>query len=254
MVTGLNLPVREVKPRQKGLTLLIDNGAPLNLFIDTMQSACEYIDFVKFGWGTSLVTKFLDKKIAVLRELDIHYFFGGTLFEKYLSEDKVNSYMEFCKKNDCRYVEISNGTYPISNTEKSQFIEQFSREFIVFSEVGNKDPSISTEQDASMWLSSIKEDLNAGASKVITEARESGTSGLFLDGGNIRMDIFEEIKHAGIPFDKLIFEAPKKKMQTFFIQNVGSNVNLANIALSDVISVETLRLGLRSDTFEISAQ
>lgn len=251
--TGLALPERDEKPRDKGLTILIDNGAPLNLLMDTIHSASEYIDFVKFGWGTSLVTNCLWQKIDYLREHDIEFFFGGTLFEKFLDQDKVEAYYNYCKTYDCQYVEISNGTIPISNHQKARFIEEFSRKFTVFSEVGNKDVLTAKQQDSSEWLENIQEDLEAGATKVITEARESGTSGMCREDGGIRPDIFQHITNSDIPFERLIFEAPTKKLQTYFIQQAGANVNLANIALSDVISVETLRLGLRSDTFDLEA-
>ncbi|WP_156292052.1 phosphosulfolactate synthase [Oceanobacillus salinisoli] len=249
--SGLVLPSRETKPRENGLTILIDNGAPKNLFMDTIHSSSAFIDFVKFGWGTSLVTPFLEQKIAWLRKHHIDFFFGGTLFEKFLSQDKIEDYYRLCQKFGCDYVEISNGTVPISNGEKAVFIEEFSRDFVIFSEVGNKDTSISNRQDSTEWLENIHEDLEAGATKVITEARESGTSGMCHENGDVRSDVFDEIIDSGIPLEKLIFEAPNKKMQTFFIKHAGVNVNLANIALSDVISLETLRLGLRSDTFHM---
>ncbi|SFA84966.1 phosphosulfolactate synthase [Lentibacillus halodurans] len=249
--TALMLPKREGKPRNKGLTILIDNGAPINLFMDTIRSASKYIDLVKFGWGTSLVTHFLWQKIDYLREHDIEFFFGGTLFEKFLAQDKVEAFYDYCKTYHCHYVEISNGTVSISNHKKARFIEAFTHDFTVLSEVGNKDVSSADHQDSSEWLENIQEDLEAGAAKVITEARESGTSGICREDGNIRLDIFQPIIDSNIPIERLIFEAPTKKLQTYFIQQAGSNVNLANIALSDVISVETLRLGLRSDTFDL---
>ncbi|WP_062051587.1 phosphosulfolactate synthase [Bacillus sp. JCM 19034] len=249
--TGLILPLREEKPRINGLTILIDNGTPLNLFKDTIQSSQKYIDFVKFGWGTSLVTKYLQQKVNWLREQEIEFFFGGTLFEKFLSQDKVDEYYELCKEMGCRYVEISNGTIAIPNHEKAIFIRGFSDDFTVLSEVGHKDIAKANQKNCSEWLENIQEDIEAGAYKVITEARESGTSGICDVNGEIREDIFELIKSSAISFEKLIFEAPNKKMQTFFIEHVGPNVNLANIALSDVISLETLRLGLRSDTFNL---
>ncbi|MFD1040207.1 phosphosulfolactate synthase [Virgibacillus byunsanensis] len=247
--TELILPAREKKPRENGLTILIDNGAPLQLFMDTIDSSSDYIDVIKFGWGTSLVTTYLERKLEYLKNNEIDFFFGGTLFEKFLSQDKIEKFYLYCKKYKCKYVEISNGTLSISNHSKAKFITDFSREFTVFSEVGNKDPQTANIQDSSEWLSNIYEDIEAGATKVITEARESGTSGMCSEDGDIRMDIFDQLTNSGIPFERLIFEAPTKKMQTFFIQQVGPNVNLANIALSDVISLETLRLGLRSDTF-----
>ncbi|MDL4843013.1 phosphosulfolactate synthase [Aquibacillus rhizosphaerae] len=247
----LILPTRESKPRDLGLTVLIDNGTPLNVFFDTIVSSSDYVDLVKFGWGTSLITKGLQKKIDFLTSLGIDFFFGGTLFEKFLSQDKVESYYNYCKKFNCSYVEVSNGTIALSNHEKAKFIKEFSQDFIVFSEVGNKDCSKANNQDSAEWLENIHEDFEAGATKVITEARESGTSGLCNEDGGIRTDIFEQILSSSIPVEKLIFEAPNKNMQTFFIKHLGSNVNLANIALSDVISLETLRLGLRSDTFHL---
>ena len=247
--SGLNLPERTIKPRDCGLTILIDSGTPLNLFRDTIYSSSDYIDFVKFGWGTSLITPLLERKIEVLQEHDINFFFGGTLFEKYLSQGKTEVYIDFCKRFNCSFVEISNGTFTIPNSEKAIFIKDFSKEFTVFSEVGNKDHVKSSYQGSSEWIENIHEDLAAGASMVITEARENGTSGLCLENGDIRSDVFEEIIGSELPLNKLIFEAPNKKMQTFFLKNVGPDVNLANIALSDVISLESLRLGLRSDTF-----
>ncbi|GEL76255.1 phosphosulfolactate synthase [Tenuibacillus multivorans] len=249
--TDLILPQRENKPRQNGLTILIDNGAPLNLFKDTIQSSNEYIDFVKFGWGTSLVTQYLQQKIEWLREQEIEFFFGGTLFEKFLSQNKVDQYYDLCHNFGCNYVEISNGTLDISNKEKSLYIKEFAKEFTVFSEVGNKNSKMANQVESTEWLEQIQEDLEAGSAKVITEARESGSSGLCGENGEIRMDIFDLISNSGIPFEKLIFEAPNKDMQIFFIEHVGPNVNLANVALSDVISLETLRLGLRSDTFNL---
>src|SRR5690625_726040 len=189
----LTLPKRERKPRRNGLTILIDNGAPLNLFKDTIISASDYIDLVKFGWGTSLVTNFLEEKIAWLQEHGIEFFFGGTLFEKFLSQDKIEQYFDYCKRLNCNYVELSNGTVSISNKEKATYITEFAREFTVFSEVGKKDVVSSSEQDSITWLEYIQQDLEAGASKVILEARESGTSGICREDGNIRMDIFDLI-------------------------------------------------------------
>ncbi|MEI3607501.1 phosphosulfolactate synthase [Pseudogracilibacillus sp. SE30717A] len=251
MKTDLILPSRTKKPRENGLTILIDNGVPLQLFKDSIKSAHPYIDFVKFGWGTSIVTDCLHEKIAWLGEHTVDFFFGGTLFEKFLSQGKIDSFYDFCKRSSCKYVEISNGTLSITNKEKSTFIKQFSREFIVFSEVGKKENSSSEEQDSSSWLDSIEEDFEAGASKVILEARESGTSGICQIDGNIRRDIFDFIIEEKIPINKLLFEAPTKKLQTFFIKKLGADVNLANIAFQNIISLETLRLGLRADTFNV---
>ncbi|RHW38959.1 phosphosulfolactate synthase [Neobacillus notoginsengisoli] len=247
--TGLDLPEREGKPRSKGLTVLIDNGVPEGLFRDTINSAAAYIDFVKFGWGTSVVSTNLEKKIDILNENKIEYFFGGTLFEKFLSQNKADRYNDYCRRFGCRHVEISNGTLPIPNKEKATYIREFAKEFTVFSEVGHKDSTVSAS--SSEWLESIAEDLEAGAARVITEARESGTSGICRADGELRLDIVDEILSSGIPLERIVFEAPTKTMQTAFIKLAGPDANLANIPFSDAIALETLRLGLRSDTFFI---
>ncbi|WP_316572589.1 phosphosulfolactate synthase [Neobacillus sp. YIM B06451] len=245
--TGLDLPEREAKPRFNGVTVLIDNGVPVGFFADTIKSASRYVDFVKFGWGTSIVSPSLKNKISILQEHGVGYFFGGTLFEKFLSQNKLDDYYDYCKQFGCMHVEISNGTLPMPNKEKARHITNFSKEFTVFSEVGNKDSSVTFSP--SEWLECIEEDLEAGAAKVITEARESGTSGICQSNGEMRFDIVNDILASGIPLERILFEAPTKKMQTEFIRLAGSNVNLANIPFSDVIALETLRLGLRSDTF-----
>ncbi|PLT35059.1 phosphosulfolactate synthase [Bacillus sp. V5-8f] len=252
-LTGLAVPRRENKPRTNGLTIVIDNGAPLQFFKDTVNSASDYIDFIKFGWGTSLVTRHLREKIECLQENNIEYFFGGTLFEKYLSQGKIDDFYQYCKKNHCRFIEISNGTIDISNKEKARFITDFSTEFNVLSEIGKKDIDLAELQSDSEWMEYIHEDLEAGSLKVITEARESGTSGICLKDGTLRVKLIEQFLTSGIAMERLIFEAPTKKMQTFFIKAIGPNVNLANIPLTDPIALETLRLGLRSDTFDLES-
>lgn len=245
----LILPDRQLKPRLKGITILIDNGVPLNFFKDTIHGAADYIDFVKFGWGTSLITKYLVEKIDCLKQNDVQFFFGGTLFEKFLSQDKIEDYYRYCKLYGCRYVEISNGTVRLSNKDKASFISDFSKEFHVFSEVGSKDSTLSSELESAEWIDYILEDLEAGAEKVITETRESGTSGLCKSDGEMRSQLIEEILHSGIASGDLIFEAPTKQLQTCFIEKIGPDANLANIPFQDAIPLETLRLGLRSDTF-----
>lgn len=251
---GLNLPMRQIKPRQHGITVLIDNGVPLQFFKDTIGSAVNFIDFVKFGWGTSIVTNHLLEKIKCLEENQIEFFFGGTLFEKFLSQRKLEEFYQYCLKYNCRYMEISNGTLDISNKEKAFYISEFSKEFIVFSEVGSKNSSISDTHHSNQWIEYMLEDLEAGATKVITEARESGTSGICSSKGEIRCSLIENILSSRLNINDIIFEAPTKPMQTYFIKMIGSNVNLANISFNDPIPLETLRLGLRSDTFHLVSQ
>jgi phosphosulfolactate synthase len=249
ITNGLNLPSRQLKPRRHGITILIDNGVPLNFFKDTIADSADFIDFVKFGWGTSIITKTLEEKIDYLRHHDISFFFGGTLFEKFVSQGKIDDFYSYCKNYDCQYIEISNGTMEMNNKEKTRFISDLSSEFKVFSEVGHKDSQKAMEQNSSEWIEAIQEDFEAGSTKVITEARESGTSGLCNGNGDLRFDLVDQILATGINLENIIFEAPNKKLQTFFIQMAGSDVNLANIAFTDIIPLETLRLGLRSDTF-----
>ncbi|WP_067922518.1 phosphosulfolactate synthase [Alicyclobacillus shizuokensis] len=244
----LTLPERASKPRSRGLTLLIDNGVPLHHFQDVVESFDGFIDFVKFGWGTSVITKHLTDKIRCLEEHDIGWFFGGTLFEKYVYQGKLAEYRRYLRQHGGRYVEISNGTIDLSNAEKAQYIREFSSEFTVFSEVGFKDGEKSIHLSPARWIEYIQEDLAAGAFKVITEARESGTSGICRSNGEVRYGLIEEIADSGIDLDKVVFEAPNKTLQTYFIRLFGTNVNLGNVAFDDAVALETLRLGLRSDT------
>jgi phosphosulfolactate synthase len=249
--SGIHLPSRQEKPREHGITILIDNGVPLSFFTDTVAGAADFIDYVKFGWGTSIITKPLEEKIECLNSHGIPFFFGGTLFEKFVSQGKVMDFYDYCKKYECQYIEISNGTIDMTNTEKARFISDFAEEFHVFSEVGHKDSQIAMKQDPAEWVEYIQEDFEAGSMKVIAEARESGTSGLCRENGELRCELVEQIVSSGINLNNMIFEAPNKKLQTFFIQLAGNDVNLANIAFSDIIPLETLRLGLRSDTFSL---
>lgn len=247
-VTPLVLPERAAKPRTRGLTLVIDNGAPLSYFQDVIESADGLIDLIKFGWGTSVVSDTLGKKIACLQAHQIDYFFGGTLFEKFLSQHLLDAYVDYCKQYGCRYVEVSNGTISLTNAEKARLISDLAYEFQVLSEVGYKDSERSLHMHPAQWIEYIRQDLAAGAARVITEARESGTSGICRPNGEVRYGLIEEILASDINPEKLIFEAPNKALQTYFIERLGSNVNLANIPMQDIISLETLRLGLRSDT------
>ncbi|WP_026961365.1 phosphosulfolactate synthase [Alicyclobacillus herbarius] len=245
---ALTLPERARKPRSRGLTILIDNGVPFRHFQDVIESFDGFIDFVKFGWGTSVITKHLTEKIRTLDEHEIGWFFGGTLFEKHLHQGKLADYRRYLHRYGCRYVEISNGTIDLSNRDKARYIREFSDEFTVFSEVGYKDGEKSIRLSPARWIAYIQEDLAAGAAKVITEARESGTSGICRSNGEVRYGLIEEIADSGIDLDRVVFEAPNKTLQTYFIHSFGANVNLANVAFDDAVALETLRLGLRSDT------
>jgi len=246
---SLNLPDRLQKPRNIGTNSLIDNGYPTNYFKDIVECFGDQIDFIKFGWGTSLISNNLKDKISILREHNISFGFGGTLFEKYLYQNKLEEYKLLLNSYNCEYMEVSNGTIDINNHEKCKYIKEFSNNFKVYSEVGLKDSVKSEEMHPIQWIEYIEEDLNAGAIKVITEAREGGTSGICRANGELRIGLIEAILDSDLDIDDIIFEAPNKKLQAYFIKKLGANCNLANIPFNDVIALETLRLGIRADTF-----
>jgi len=242
------LPSRATKPRSTGLTMVIDGGIPLTMFADIISSTPELIDFVKFGWGTAIVTSGLQQKIDVLREHGIGFYLGGTLFEKYVMQERFDDYKRFCVELGCEHVEVSNGTVTMSNAEKASYIRKLAGDFTVVSEVGFKDPDRSEQLPPSKWIEYINEDLAAGATMVTLEARESGKSGICRPDGALRFGLIEDVLSAGIGQDQLLFEAPTTTLQTYFITRLGTDVNLGNVPASAVIGLETLRLGLRADT------
>jgi phosphosulfolactate synthase len=249
--TALRLPTRAAKPRDNGLTMVIDGGVPLGLFADLIALGADYIDTVKFGWGTAVVTNCLREKIAVLDEHGIDFYFGGTLLEKFILQGRFEDFRRFCDAYSCRYVEVSNGTIEISNSEKAGYIRKLAGEFTVVSEVGFKDPNRSEMLPPSEWIHAITEDLDAGASLVTLEARESGKSGICRPDGALRYGLIEDILSGGVTVDKLLFEAPTTTLQTHMITRIGPDVNLGNVAANGVIGLETLRLGLRADTLTV---
>lgn len=251
---SLDLPQRRPKPRRSGLTMVIDPGTPTRHFEDAVDSTGSLVDLVKFGWGTAVVTRDLDRKIACLRRSGIDYFFGGTLFEKFVQQDRFDRYVAFCHAHGCRHVEVSNGTIALSNREKARYIGRLRRDFEVLSEVGFKESARSMMLPAAAWVEYIEEDLEAGASLVVTEARESGRSGICRPDGQVRDDLIDTILQSGLDVDRVLFEAPTKELQAYFVRRVGPDVNLGNITLGDVIGQETLRLGLRSDTLLSSVE
>jgi phosphosulfolactate synthase len=246
--TALTLPPRAAKPRRTGLTMVIDGGLPVAHFTDIVSSAAEYIDYVKFGWGTAVVTSNLQAKIDVLQAHGIGFYVGGTLFEKYVLQGRFEDFRKFCAQYGCQHVEVSNGTIELSNAEKASYIRKLADDFSVVSEVGFKDPDRSEQLPPSRWIEYIREDLDAGASLVTLEARESGRSGICRPDGALRFGLIEDVLTSGISQDSLLFEAPSTSLQTYFITRLGPDVNLGNIPAGGVIGLETLRLGLRADT------
>jgi phosphosulfolactate synthase len=244
----LDLPFRPPKPRRQGLTLVIDSGVPAGTLADIVESAGDFIDLVKFGWGTALVDKALGRKIAGLREADIGFFFGGTLFEKFVYQDRFDDFRRLCQSHNCAWVEVSNGTIPLSNVTKAEYVSRLCTDFAVLSEVGYKAPQRSAELAPKDWVECMSQDLEAGAALVVAEARESGRAGICEADGQLRCDLIERILDSGLDRDQIVFEAPNKDLQARLVRRLGPNANLGNIAPADVIGLETLRLGLRSDT------
>ena len=180
--------------------MAIDNGIPLNYFCDLIDGGAEYLDFVKFGWGTSVVTPNVEKKIAYLRSADVDFYFGGTLFEKFVLQDRLDDFRDLCLTHGCRHVEVSNGTIDLTNFEKSGYIRKLSDEFQVISEVGFKDSDRSENLSPSKWIECIEEDIDAGAILVTLEARESGKSGICRSNGELRFGLIEELLES--PLDR----------------------------------------------------
>ncbi|HET9256967.1 MAG TPA: phosphosulfolactate synthase [Pseudonocardiaceae bacterium] len=249
--TQLLLPDVESKPRRRGLTMVIDPGMFTGQFEDAVDSVGEFIDFVKFGWGTCLVTKDIKRKIDILRAASIDFYFGGTLFERYALEGLISEWLGLCRTLGAMHVEVSNGTIPLGNTEKARWVARLAGEFVVISEVGFKDIRRSDVLAPARWISHIEEDLAAGAYLVTAEARESGRSGICRADGEPRHELINEVIGSGIELGRLMFEAPNKDLQAYFFRRMGPSVNLGNIRADDVIGLETLRRGLRSDTVPV---
>jgi phosphosulfolactate synthase len=241
-----NLPERSAKPRINGLTMVMDKGLSLRQAEDLVAVASDYIDFVKLGWSTSYLTPQLTEKINLYQQAGLHVFFGGTLLEVFIIRNAFDQYRKLLDQYGLTHVEVSSGSIDMSIEQKIGYISQLKNDFVVLSEVGSKDSN--KVMAPYLWVEHILAELEAGSSIVITESRESGTVGIFRPTGEIRSGLIDEILHRVSP-DKLLFEAPNKVQQTWFIKLLGTNVNLGNIDPNEVIGLETLRLGLRGDTF-----
>jgi phosphosulfolactate synthase len=231
--------------RNGGLTHVIDKGLGPRGWEDVLATSGSHIDIVKLGWGTAYVTDNLRQKLDVLRGKPV--VLGGTFFEVVYARGRLEEYKRWLSDLGLTHVEISDGTIEIPRERKLGLIAEFSREFTVLSEVGSKDSSV--EYSAEEWTQWLREELDAGAWKVITEAREGGTAGIFDAGGGMRTELIGEIAHA-VGIDDIVFEAPTKAAQAWFVKQFGPEVNLGNIPPDEVIPLETLRLGLRGDTLK----
>lgn len=241
----LDVPERSPKPRARGLTHVIDKGLNLREIEGLFDTAGDYVDIVKLGWGTSYVTRNLEKKIALYRSLDVPVVCGGTLFEAAVALGKLDEYRRWLVHNRFSHVEISDGTVELPRERKLTLIAELARDFVVLSEVGSKDAEVVFAPY--QWVEWIREELAAGAWKVITEGREGGTAGIYRPTGEMRTGLIDEIAHS-IDVEQVIFEAPAKPAQAWFVKHFGPEVNLGNIPPDEVIPLETLRLGLRADT------
>jgi len=240
------LPERPLKPRDSGLTMVMDKGLSVREAEDFMSVGSEYTDHVKLGFGTSLITPGFEKKIAIYKKAGVIPYFGGTLFEAFIIRNMFREFMEFIDKYEIDLVEVSDGSYDFEHDRKLEYIARLAERGTVISEVGSKKKDVIYTPEE--WVAMMRSELMAGSVKVIAEARESGTTGIYNEDGSINNIIISSIAEH-VKLENVIWEAPLKSQQAWFIKHFGANVNLGNIAPSEIISLETLRLGLRGDTF-----
>ncbi len=241
-----HLPQRNSKPRKSGLTMVMDKGLSVRECEDMVSGSGEFIDIVKLGFGSSLITPNLERKLAFFKEANIPVYFGGTLLEAFIIRGLFDDYLRLIDRYKLEYAEISDGSITMPHQEKCHYIQRLAKRVTVISEVGSKEEGILIRPN--MWIDMMKSELEAGAWKVIAEARESGTVGIYRPNGKAHVVLINKIV-AKVPAEKIIWETPQKSQQAYFINQLGANVNLGNIAPNEVIALETLRIGLRSDTF-----
>jgi len=240
------LPERPKQPRTDGITMVMDKGLGMHHAEDLVETAANLIDFLKLGFGTSFINQNVKDKIALYKKHGIHVYPGGTLFEAFLIRGQFDDYRRFIDQLGFDTVEVSDGSMELNHEEKCKYINTLSNDYVVLSEVGSKIAGL--EIPIEQWISQMKTELEAGSFKTIAEARESGTVGIFDANGGANYELISEIsKH--IQLESILWEAPQKSQQAWFIKHFGANVNLGNIAPTEIIPLETLRLGLRGDTF-----
>jgi phosphosulfolactate synthase len=240
------LPERSAKPRNNGITMVMDKGSSLQEVENFLENGSHYTDIVKLGFGTSVFTNKLQDKINLYKSANIPVYLGGTLFEAYIVRNQFDDYVKLIEKLGITHIEVSDGSLDMNHDVKCNYINTLAKNFTVLSEVGSKDAEKIIPPYE--WIEQMETELQAGAWKVIGEARESGTVGIFRGTGEVRSGLVAEIIRK-IPQADVIWEAPKKEQQVWFIQLYGSNVNLGNIAPNEIIPLETLRMGLRGDSF-----
>lgn len=241
-----NIPERTPKPRESGLTMVMDKGLSLRQAEDLISSSDNLVDLVKLGFGSSYVTKNLKEKVALYHNAGIDVYLGGTLFEAFLIRDQFDDYRRLLNDLKIETVEVSDGSIELNHDRKCELIREMAKDFKTLSEVGSKEAGIIIHPNK--WKSMMRAELEAGSWKVIAEARESGNVGIYRPNGTAHVALINKILEV-IPSEKILWEAPIKAQQVWFINLLGANVNLGNISPAEVIPLETLRLGVRGDTF-----
>ena len=242
------IPDRNLKPRLSGITMVMDKGLSIEEAKNFVSATLPHVDVVKLGFGTSYVTPNLREKIEMYQSFGLPVYFGGTLFEAFLIRNQFNDYLSVCKDYGISWMEVSDGSITIPHAEKCGYIEKMTKYGIVLSEVGSKDAAHIIPPYK--WIELMRAELSAGSTYVIAEAREAGNVGIYRGSGEVREGLVNEIL-TQIPEEKIIWEAPQKAQQLYFLELLGCNVNLGNIAPSEVIALETMRIGLRGDTFHL---
>jgi phosphosulfolactate synthase len=242
------IPVRTQQPRTSGLTMIMDKGLSITEVHNFMSVGRPHVDIVKLGFGTAFVTPNLREKIEVYHSYNMPIYFGGTLFEAFLIRNQFEDYISMCKDYGVKYMEVSDGSISIPHAEKCGYIEKLTQHGTVLSEVGSKDAAHIIPPYK--WIELMRAELEAGSSYVIAEAREAGNVGIYRGSGEVREGLVQEIL-TQIPEEKIIWEAPQKAQQLYFLELIGCNVNLGNIAPHEILALEAMRIGLRGDTFEL---
>lgn len=240
------IPERPGKPRNSGLTMVMDKGLSYNEAAEMISSSGEFIDFLKLGFGTSLITNNLQQKVDLYRQANIRPYLGGTLFEAFVIRGMLDQYIDMAKSLNLDLVEVSDGSMKMDHDQKCKYISRLAQDFTVISEVGSKQADVVIADDR--WVAMMAKELECGAWRVIAEARESGNTGIYNKDHSANTKLIDEIIKV-VDINNVIWEAPLKSQQAWFIKLLGHEVNLGNIATNEVIPLETLRLGLRGDTF-----
>lgn len=244
------IPERTARPRTFGLTMVNDKGLSVAEARNLVSGAGPHIDLVKLAFGTSLVTAGLHEKIRIFQDANIPVYFGGLLFEAFVIRNQFNDFLGLLKEYNITYIEVSDGSIDIPHSEKCGYIEKLAKYGTVLSEIGSKDKDREHITPPYQWIQLMQAELAAGSTYIVAEARETGTVGIYRDSGEVREGLVQEIL-TKVPAEKILWEAPRKDQQLYFLTLVGANANLGNITPSEVIALEAMRVGLRGDTFDL---